>query len=115
MTHLIVCPLSVLSSWEAECKRWVPSMHAVRFHGTHDERERIKGLLRGTAVDIVITTYETLCSQDHGWFKSGGRWTCVVLDEGHRIKNADTDIASRVASLGGLWRVSKSRLSTLIH
>ncbi|KAJ6541806.1 P-loop containing nucleoside triphosphate hydrolase protein [Mycena capillaripes] len=106
-THLIVCPLSVLSSWEAECRRWVPSMRAVRFHGTPEERERIKGLMRGTdaaAVDIVLTTYETLSSTDIGWFKTR-RWTCVVLDEGHRIKNSDTEVASRVAALGGQWRI----------
>jgi SWI/SNF-related matrix-associated actin-dependent regulator of chromatin subfamily A member 5 len=28
-----------------------------------------------------------------------------VLDEGHRIKNAETDISARVAALGGMWRV----------
>ncbi|KAF7337727.1 ISWI chromatin-remodeling complex ATPase ISW2 [Mycena sanguinolenta] len=108
MTHLIVCPLSVLSAWEAECKRWVPSMRVLRFHGSPDERERIKGLMRGSdapAVDLVLTTYETLSGQDFGWFKTGGRWACVVLDEGHRIKNDTTDVASRAAALGGLWRL----------
>ncbi|KAJ7492086.1 P-loop containing nucleoside triphosphate hydrolase protein [Mycena latifolia] len=107
LPHLIVCPLSVLSSWEAECERWVPSMRALRFHGSPDERERIKGTMRGTgknAVDIVLTTYETLSSSDNGWFKTH-RWACVVLDEGHRIKNADTDVAARVGSVGGLWRI----------
>ncbi|KAJ6601267.1 SNF2 family N-terminal domain-containing protein [Mycena vulgaris] len=106
LTHLIVCPLSVLSSWETECARWVPSMRAVRFHGSPDERERVKATMRGadSAVDIVLTTYETLSSADMGWFKKH-RWACVVLDEGHRIKNADTDVAARVAAVGGQWRI----------
>ncbi|KAJ7664940.1 P-loop containing nucleoside triphosphate hydrolase protein [Mycena rosella] len=106
LTHLVVCPLSVLSSWETECKRWVPSMRAVRFHGSPEERERLKGTMRATdsPVDIVFTTYETLSSSDNGWFKTR-RWACVVLDEGHRIKNADSDAAARAAGLGGLWRV----------
>ncbi|KAJ7665099.1 P-loop containing nucleoside triphosphate hydrolase protein [Mycena polygramma] len=114
MTHLIVCPLSVLSSWEAECRRWVPSMRVLRFHGSPDERERIKGLMRtaDTPVDIVLTTYETLSSADIGWLKTR-RWTCVVLDEGHRIKNADTEAAQRAASLGGLWRISESHFFSL--
>lgn len=106
LTHLIVCPLSVLSSWETECARWVPSMHAVRFHGSPGERERVKGIMRNSPVDIVLTTYETLSSTDMGWLKTR-HFTCVVLDEGHRIKNADTDVASRAASMGGLWRLSK--------
>ncbi|KAJ7110364.1 P-loop containing nucleoside triphosphate hydrolase protein [Mycena crocata] len=106
LPHLIVCPLSVLSSWEAECARWLPSMRALRFHGTGEERERLKGVIReaDVPVDIVVTTYETLSSQDLGWFKTR-RWACVVLDEGHRIKNADTDVATRVAAIGGLWRI----------
>ncbi|KAJ7194037.1 SNF2 family N-terminal domain-containing protein [Mycena pura] len=106
MTHLIVCPLSVLSSWEAECRRWVPSMRVQRFHGPPVERERIKNLMRAAKppFDIVLTTYESLSAADHGWFKAH-RWTCVVLDEGHRIKNSDTEVASRVAALGGLWRI----------
>ncbi|KAJ6486071.1 P-loop containing nucleoside triphosphate hydrolase protein [Mycena vitilis] len=112
MTHLIVCPLSVLSSWEAECRRWVPSMRVLRFHGTPDERERIKNLMRAadTPVDIILTTYETLSSTDNGWLKTR-RWTCVVLDEGHRIKNAEREVAQRAASLGGLWRISNTVLT----
>jgi SWI/SNF-related matrix-associated actin-dependent regulator of chromatin subfamily A member 5 len=82
-------------------------MRALLFHGSPDERERVKGLMRDSAVDIVFTTYETL-SSDMGWFKMR-RWACVVLDEGHRIKNADTDVAARAGALGGLWRVSKCR------
>ncbi|KAJ7157151.1 P-loop containing nucleoside triphosphate hydrolase protein [Mycena filopes] len=103
--HLIVCPLSVLSSWEAECRRWLPSMRLVRFHGTVDERERIKGLMRGnTDADIVLTTYEMLSASDLGWFKTR-HWDCVVLDEGHRIKNSESEVAKHAASLGGQWRI----------
>ncbi|KAJ7069038.1 P-loop containing nucleoside triphosphate hydrolase protein [Mycena belliarum] len=106
LTHLIVCPLSVISAWETECARWVPSMKAVRFYGSPEERERVKGTMRGadSAVDIVLTTYETIASADNSWFKTR-RFACVVLDEGHRIKNSDTELAARAASLGGIWRI----------
>jgi len=30
---LVVCPLSVLSSWMAEAKKWTPGLKVVRFHG----------------------------------------------------------------------------------
>ncbi|KAK7063732.1 ISWI chromatin-remodeling complex ATPase ISW2 [Favolaschia claudopus] len=106
MMILIVCPLSVLSSWETECKRWLPSMLVLRFHGNMDERERLKRVMRDdSAAEIVLTTYETLSTQDFGWLKTR-RWDCVVLDEGHRIKNAGTEVSSRAASIGGFaWRV----------
>ncbi|KAJ7757542.1 P-loop containing nucleoside triphosphate hydrolase protein [Mycena metata] len=103
--HLIVCPLSVLSSWEAECRRWLPSMHLVRFHGTPGERERVKGLMRENHdIDIVLTTYEMLATGDLSWLKTR-HFDCVVLDEGHRIKNSEAEVAKHAASLGGQWRI----------
>ena len=30
--HLIVCPLSVLSSWEVEFNRWLPSFRVKKLH-----------------------------------------------------------------------------------
>ena len=44
---LVVCPLSVLSSWMAELKRWAPHLRAVRFHGPVKERDQIKKVVMG--------------------------------------------------------------------
>jgi len=67
--HLIVCPLSVLSSWltvravqfrpcsfSQEAARWLPSFKTKRMHGSVNERSRLKAELRDNPVDIVITT-----------------------------------------------------------
>lgn len=40
--HLVVCPLSVLSSWINEAKRWTPDLNVLRFHGPKAERDRMK-------------------------------------------------------------------------
>ncbi|KAF2204408.1 hypothetical protein GQ43DRAFT_409630 [Delitschia confertaspora ATCC 74209] len=40
--YLVVCPLSVLSSWVNEARKWVPDMNVLRFHGTTNERNHIK-------------------------------------------------------------------------
>ncbi|KAG5642277.1 hypothetical protein DXG03_003054 [Asterophora parasitica] len=102
--HLVICPLSVLSSWEAEAARWVPSMHVIRLHGPANERDRLKQTLRGKRdFDIMFTTYETYVAEDQ-WFKSF-RWTYCVLDEGHKIKNSDTLISSKIQGLGSLYRL----------
>jgi SNF2 family DNA or RNA helicase len=34
------------------------------------------------------------------------RWTYCVLDEGHRIKNAETNLASTLQGIGALHRLS---------
>ena len=37
--HLVVVPLSVLSSWAMECQRWAPTIRHIRLHAT-DKRQR---------------------------------------------------------------------------
>lgn len=44
---LVVCPLSVLSSWMAECRKWTPGLKVLRFHGPEPERNRLKRVALG--------------------------------------------------------------------
>ena len=44
---LVVCPLSVLSSWMAESKKWTPGLKVIRFHGPVHERNRLKQIVAG--------------------------------------------------------------------
>lgn len=44
---LIICPLSVLSSWMAEARRWTPDLKVLRFHGPVQERDRLKRIADG--------------------------------------------------------------------
>lgn len=44
---LVVCPLSVLSSWMAESRRWTPGLKILRFHGSVHERDRLKRVALG--------------------------------------------------------------------
>ncbi|KAK5735455.1 hypothetical protein LTR17_008153 [Elasticomyces elasticus] len=100
--HLVVCPLSVLSSWMAETRKWTPELKVVRFHGPVKERERIKKELAlahdSKAIGVVVTTYETFKAESQ-WFKRAFVWRYCVLDEGHKIKNDKSDIALALQSL----------------
>ncbi|KAI9851934.1 MAG: hypothetical protein M1838_002372 [Thelocarpon superellum] len=44
---LVVCPLSVLSSWMSEARRWTPELKVIRFHGPALERNRLKRIAEG--------------------------------------------------------------------
>ena len=44
---LVVCPLSVLSSWISEARRWTPKLKVLRFHGPVRERQRLKKISTG--------------------------------------------------------------------
>ena len=106
--HLVVVPLSVLFNWMAEFKKFCPSMKVQRVHATSDagEIQRLKDVIRDTSrTEVVLTTYDTL--------KTGGlsralhaiTWRTVILDEGHRIKNDDSDVARSCQALHSRFKV----------
>ncbi|GAA5946579.1 hypothetical protein JCM3765_000305 [Sporobolomyces pararoseus] len=102
--HLIVCPLSVLSSWMAEIARWLPEFKAMRFHGTLSARSRLKDEFHESPSDIVVTTYEAFVAEQF-FFKQKKKWGLCVLDEGHRIKNSESQAASAVQGIRARMRV----------
>ena len=101
--HLVVCPLSVLPTWQAELQRWCPALRVVRAHSSDvGERERLRdGPLRDPqAFDVVVTTYEMLTSDNFSSILcSRIHWGCLVLDEGHRVKNEGSGVARAVRSV----------------
>lgn len=117
--NLVVCPLSVLSSWMAESKKWVPGLNVIRFHGPKGERERFKQEClekknrydnpnkpteTEDRIDLVVTTYETFTAEQN-WFKRIFVWRYCVLDEGHKIKNEKSDISTALHSLSAEYRL----------
>lgn len=140
---LVICPLSVLSSWMSEARRWAPGLKVLRFHGPTVERERVKRIASGEedmygnktnyarrrknerltaagkpilildsdieddddeGVDLIITTYDSFKSEE-GWFKRAFVWSYVVLDEGHKIKNDQSQVSKALQGLGAEYRL----------
>ncbi|EFN54637.1 hypothetical protein CHLNCDRAFT_9749, partial [Chlorella variabilis] len=103
--HLVVVPLSVLPSWMSEFERWSPQMRVVRVHSSDaEERQRLKRevLSRPSSFDVAVTTYDMVKSKDWNAILARMlRWRYLVLDEGHRIKNEETQLAH---SMRGLHR-----------
>ena len=62
---LVVCPLSVLSSWMAESRRWTPSLKVLRFHGPAHERNRLKRVAAGEEDMFGNTTHHALKKKNH--------------------------------------------------
>ncbi|KAH7108237.1 SNF2 family N-terminal domain-containing protein [Auriculariales sp. MPI-PUGE-AT-0066] len=101
--YLVVCPLSVLSTWPEQASQWLPSFQVATFHPAGNRETAKQNLLHGT-FDILVTTYESVKS-DHRWLKQLCKWEYVVLDEGHRIRNADTESASTLLGFGAQHRL----------
>ncbi|KAE8372045.1 SNF2 family N-terminal domain-containing protein [Aspergillus bertholletiae] len=110
---LVVCPFSVMEMWHSEITKWTPELTSIKFHGTPSQKDAAKKIIppnrdksrRNLApvVDIVITSYETLTS-DIKWFRKSV-WRYVILDEGHRIKNHQSQRAQAIQRIRAEYKL----------
>ncbi|CAM6007180.1 unnamed protein product [Sphagnum balticum] len=90
---LVVAPLSTLSNWVSEVKRWVPSMEVLLYHApTKDDRAalRSKHMPYGPpkeSTPVIVTSYEVAMNDRR--FLARHKWKYIIVDEGHRLKNYD--------------------------
>jgi non-specific serine/threonine protein kinase len=83
---LIVVPASLLANWQAELRRFAPSLLVTVAHPSVMPSATIAKLTprRLAAADVVLTSYGTLLR--HSWF-AAREWQLAVLDEAQAIKN----------------------------
>ena len=100
---LVLCPLSVLSTWTAELKRWCPELRVLRLHSSDvGEREKLRKRVVDDcgSYDVVVTTYEMAKNASlRTALVQKVVWRVLVLDEGHVVKNVDTEIAQTVRKM----------------
>ncbi|PIA60920.1 hypothetical protein AQUCO_00300438v1 [Aquilegia coerulea] len=112
---LVVAPLSTLRNWEREFATWAPHMNVVMYVGNGSARSVIrehefyfaKGEFRkhkkkktSSAIseskqdrikfDVLLTSYEMINSDTTSLKPI--KWECMIVDEGHRLKNKDSKL-----------------------
>lgn len=86
---LVVVPSSVLPGWESEITFWAPSVTKVAYAGPPEERRRLfKEMIVNQKFNVLLTTYEYLMNKHDRPKLSKIQWHYIIIDEGHRIKNA---------------------------
>ncbi|KAI8526239.1 hypothetical protein RHMOL_Rhmol13G0293200 [Rhododendron molle] len=86
---LVVVPSSVLPGWESEINFWAPSINRIVYSGTPEERRRLfKERIVQQKFNVLLTTYEYLMNKHDRPKLSKVHWHYIIIDEGHRIKNA---------------------------
>ncbi|CAK4425492.1 unnamed protein product [Aphanomyces euteiches] len=91
--YLVVAPLSTLSNWYNEFKKFTPTIPAIIYHGNNHERKQIRmhQLKRGTQSNpdfpVIITSYEVIIRDASSFNAMGYTWKFMIIDEGHRLKN----------------------------
>ncbi|ONK66213.1 uncharacterized protein A4U43_C06F5400 [Asparagus officinalis] len=86
---LVVVPSSVLSGWESELTFWAPGINKIAYAGPPEERRRLfKERIVQQKFNVLLTTYEYLMNKHDRPKLSKINWHYIIIDEGHRIKNA---------------------------
>jgi len=100
---LVVCPVSVLRSWDRHLMEWAPELSVTIAHGPSAKR-RIDWV---TPAHVYLTTYDTLRSDvqnGHMPKRMRRRFDMVVADEIQYVKNASSKRAQALRRLAPQWR-----------
>lgn len=102
---LVIVPLSVMSNWVRELDHWAPSLTKVVYKGDPSKRRNIQVNQMGSgSYNVLLTTYEFIVRDKNVLGKIN--WKYIIMDEGHRMKNADCKLA---LTLGAKYK-SRNRL-----
>ncbi|WP_349675487.1 DEAD/DEAH box helicase [Pseudonocardia sp. EC080625-04] len=100
---LIVCPMSMVGTWQREAGRFAPDLRVHAHHGPSRPRgDALHEVLDG--VDLVVTTYAT-ATRDAEDLRSW-RFHRLVLDEAQMIKNSHAAASRTARSLDAAHRIA---------
>ena len=104
--HLIICPLSVIPTWQAHFSRHLPACSLHSLVGSKAEREHAVSQLSSAvfrskgsqlASHAVLTTYELLSAELQAL--QPVQWASLIVDEAHRLKNPDAVLYQNLLTL----------------
>ena len=89
---LVIVPLSTLTNWSLEFEKWAPSVQRIIYKGPPNTRKLQQQKIRYGQFQVLLTTYEYIIKDRPVLSKV--KWVHMVVDEGHRMKNANSKLSS---------------------
>ncbi|KAF9227391.1 hypothetical protein BS17DRAFT_727605 [Gyrodon lividus] len=113
--HLVIVPSSTLENWCREFSRFAPSMSIQTYYAGKDERPALRQTLvdtqrchskNDTGWEVLITTYNLAQGdeKDRKFFRRI-EWECIVFDEGHVLKNFQSQRYQTLLKFEARWRL----------
>eukprot|EP01132_Coremiostelium_polycephalum_P006184 gene6184-7700_t len=86
---LIVAPATLLSNWVKEFHKWWPPFRVGLYHSSGTNRDDILDTIASKG-HILLTTFESVRINQEELLKH--HWEYIILDEGHKIRNPDSEV-----------------------
>ncbi|KAF8554163.1 hypothetical protein OG21DRAFT_1497199 [Imleria badia] len=112
--HLVVVPSSTLENWCREFARFAPSISIQTYYAGKEERPALRQTLIDTqrrpgkndGWEVLITTYNLAQGdeKDRKFFRRV-EWDCIVFDEGHVLKNFQSQRYQALLKFEARWRL----------
>ncbi|CAK1366197.1 Transcription regulatory protein SNF2 [Cercospora beticola] len=93
--YLVIVPLSTLTNWTNEFDRWAPSVTRIVYKGNPTQRKVFQNQIRYGNFQVLLTTYEFIIKDRP--ILSKIKWLHMIVDEGHRMKNAQSKLSSTIS------------------
>lgn len=93
--YLVIVPLSTLTNWNSEFERWAPSVQRIVYKGPPAQRKNHQQQIRFGNFQVLLTTYEFIIKDRP--ILSKVRWLHMIIDEGHRMKNAQSKLSNTIS------------------
>lgn len=90
--YLVIVPLSTLTNWNMEFEKWAPSVTKIVYKGPPAQRKTQQAAIRYGNFQVLLTTYEYIIKDRNVLSKI--KWLHMIVDEGHRMKNASSKLSS---------------------
>ncbi|KAI9009594.1 SNF2 family N-terminal domain-containing protein [Gaertneriomyces semiglobifer] len=102
---LIVMPLGLLETWKTEFKSWFPDMRVRVFHGPAASIQKDLDIVLEKG-GVLLTTYDKVrLSVSKLADDINHHWDYIILDEGHTIKNQNSQKAKAIRQVHARHRL----------